>query len=152
MMTTQRRLMIFGGEQMLLFSLFANRRFLILTSTTSEPFRPLPTITTDSWGCLSRILSITTFSLSMIREIYPTMYNWSISFQESVFYFFLMPGFSDERCRKNLNIVYAVLQSFHRLHLVRFVGPVRWTVLFLQPRNIWQSAAAVETVDRSTFK
>ena len=47
MMTIQRMLMILGGEQKLLF--FWNRLFLILTSTTpSELFLAVPTITTES--------------------------------------------------------------------------------------------------------
>ena len=141
MMTIQRMLMILGGEQKLLF--FWNRLFLILTSTTpSEPFLAVPTITTESWACLSSIRSIETFSPSMLLQrksvghFVPRM-----DFIERDCIFYAVPVLwcflrFCEHC--NQNFVYAISNLFNTCPSCDRTT-VRWTMPLMQPKNIWQT-------------
>ena len=112
MMTMQRMLMIFEGEQIvLLFSL--NRRFLILTSTTSEPLRP-PTITTESCCPLSKILSITILS--------PAMFKGTRSRKKRLSFSQHFPAGHHEGCKQELvSCCLCDCKTFWRGLLVRFV-------------------------------
>ena len=121
MMTMQRMLMIFEGEQIvLLFSL--NRRFLILTSTTSEPLRP-PTITTESCCPLSKILSITILS--------PAMFKGTRSRKKRLSFSKHFPAGHHEGCKKTGFLLFMRLQNFLTRALSPFCAPVGWTVLLM---------------------